>query len=79
MPALPGWLHRPSLRRRHIPVRGDAGSLTQLRVASDFLASLETFFEVRQGFNNLELADACILDIDASGTVSVIERVAAQA
>lgn len=52
---------------------------TKLRVASDFLASLETYFEVRQGFNNLELADACIIDIDASGAVSVLERGAAQA
>lgn len=52
---------------------------TKLRVASDFLASLETYFEVRQGFNNLELADACIIDIDAFGAVSVLERGAVQA
>lgn len=52
---------------------------TKLRVASDFLASVEAFYEVRQGFNNLELVEPCIIDIDASGTVSVVDRGVAQA
>lgn len=46
---------------------------TKLRVASDFLASLEAYYTVRQGFNNLELVDACIIEIDGAGGLSTLQ------